>query len=223
MKNQGDKEKHEFRCNNCFKIIPSERIGGDHKGIVECPSCGWWSGYDFTEGDESKYGGPGQPLLKQVHSIVDLSTRDSQGRKKLVCRFGWNGEEVSILMEDKDRLGTKITKEGIEPRKDLHIDRLFPKDGLQFLHELKFRFNDKKLKATDIYSNPNVIDCRPTKRWKCVDCGMMVCSCDRPLWKHFKKEKGKCIHSFWLQVTMEGERLETMEDVTLDTVHSGKD
>ncbi len=79
------------------------------------------------------------------------------------------------------------------------------------------------LKATDIYSNPNVIDCRPGKRWKCVDCGMMVYSCDRPLWKHFKKEKGKCIHSFWLQVTMEGERLETMEDVTLDTVHSGKD
>ena len=50
------------------------------------------------------------------------------------------------------------------------------------------------LKATDIYSNPNVIDCRPTKRWKCVDYG-----------------------------TMEGERLQTMEDVTLDTVHSGKD
>jgi hypothetical protein len=191
--------------------------------MVECPSCGWWNGYDFIKGDENKYGGPGQPLFKQVFSIVDLSTCDSKGRKKLVCRFGWNGEEVSVEMEDKDRLGTKITKEGIEPRKHLHIDRLFPNEGLKFLHELKFRFNERKLKATDIYSNPNVIDCRPAKRWKCIDCEMMVFSCDRPLWKHFKKEKGKCMHPFWLQVTMDGEKLETMEDVTLDTVHSGKD
>jgi len=216
-------QKREFRCNNCFAIIQNKLIGDDQKGIVECPSCGWWIGFDFTEGDPSKYGGPGQPLLKQVHSIVDISTRDSEGRKKLVCRFGWNGEEASIVKEDSDRLGTKITEKGIEARKHLHIDRLFPKDGMKFLHELKFRFNDKKLQATDIYSNPDVIDCRPTKRWKCVDCGMMVFSCDRPLWKHFKKVKGQCIHSFWLQVTLDGERMETMADVTFDTIHSGKD
>ena len=82
MKNQGDKEKHEFRCKNCLKIIPSEVIADDRKGMVECSSCGGWNGYDFTEGVENKYGGPGQPLFKQVHSIVDLSTRDSQGRKR---------------------------------------------------------------------------------------------------------------------------------------------
>lgn len=39
MKNQDNKEKHEFWCKNCFKIIPGELIGENQKGMAECPSC----------------------------------------------------------------------------------------------------------------------------------------------------------------------------------------
>ena len=135
-------------------------------------------------------------INEKTRNYLRLHLTDGIGAKTFSKLLKYFGDAKSVLdaapgqLSSVPGIGTKIAQKGIVPRPHLHHQRLFLSDGLKFLWELKFRFSTPKVKATDVYGNPNIVDCRPARRWKCIQCGMMVYSCDPPL-QTLQDQKGR--------------------------------
>lgn len=80
---------------------------------------------------------------------VELYKLQNDGSQKVVAVFRL-GENDVVFCEGDLVLGNNVEKEGIKDHSQANGGRLFFKDGLKFLEQLRFNFTSGYLNASDL-------------------------------------------------------------------------